>query len=379
MSLTQSQLNSAEFDSFLSEPGQSKYETVHLQAQTLLNQKNGEIENLRNQIEEAEQELANLKTELESRAFNLTNTKKEGESVDEEFNDEDFDDDAYEQLQNSNREELKNVKQQYEDEIKALKIHFARALKDSERWSEQHSETVYIEKKAELDEITHRLETLRSSQMEESFSQTQSKVKNQIDARSKSYQNNSRIDSLNAQLAEIDALSRDEVREVRSKIDECLFSVEMREREHKNEIEKYDREIETNERLFKEQYQTLQKEFETEKGRLNTQLNAISAKIHDLNRALKKLQKHHENQIQIAEQDINKMKSSITAAQERENSTITETKNQTTQLKALQRDYRNSEQELEMLNNEIAAIQNENMQLRHELEKFDRSPIRGRF
>ncbi|OHS94693.1 hypothetical protein TRFO_39137 [Tritrichomonas foetus] len=365
---------------------QSRCESIHAEAQEILKQKNQEIENLKLQIDEAEKQLEGLKASLEEKANNLTLTITNGKPTSGVLDHDDLNeinaifehcevdvDIDFEELQRLNKEELHDVRAQYDDEIQMLKIHFSRALKDIEKWSEKHAETVYLEKKAELNNLSQKLETLRSTQIDEYFSQTQAKTQNLYNIKSRASECSNRMKELNRQLADISALSRDEVREVRAKIDECILAVEIREREHQNEVEKYQSEIEQSDAFFKEQTKTMENEFLSEKACLQQRLNTAVTKTKDLHHALKQLAKHHEAQLQTAENDLKKMKESISISQERENSTLSETKSQSSQLQAFQRELKNNQQELDMICNELRAVQDENMQLRLEIDKMDQA------
>lgn len=349
------------------ESSQSEIERIHSEATIVLTQKSQQMEQYINAIEEAEKELAQVSAQLEAKTklFSLE---------DVQVSDSDDEDDIHgteiEQLRIEQQEEIQLIKAKNEEEIQTLQLNFTKALKEAERWADEHADSIYHEKKAELDTLTAQLEELKASANEEAFNKTQTRQKLYHQSKSLSQQNSQRIQELDTQLSELSAITREELRDVKTKIDECFVAVEIREREHKYEIEKYENEVKNREQKYNLHLQALTDQFNNEKQRLEAQLVAANSKKENLDRVLKQLEKHHENQVQTAVSDLERMKSSIVQVQTREEQSFTQSKSQLTQTQAVQREAKQTEQEVILINQEILELQSQNRSLQAELKRL---------
>ena len=220
-----------------------------MEAQSVLSQKSQVIDQYNAQIEEAEKELAQLKADYEAKSILLQQLESEENSdIDQQ---EDLNDESeIDRLKLDHEAEILEIKARHEDEIQTLQLNFTKALKEAESWAEQHADTILLGKKAELEALTQELELMKTTFNEDAFSRTQSRTRLYQQSKTQSMQNAQRISELDSQLSELSAITREELREVRGKIDECFVSVDIREREHKNEIEKYEKEIKNRETRF---------------------------------------------------------------------------------------------------------------------------------
>jgi ElaB/YqjD/DUF883 family membrane-anchored ribosome-binding protein len=174
-----------------------------------------------------------------------------------------------------------------------------------------------------------------------------------------------KVKILQNQLSSLSSLSREEMRDVRSKIDECLAAVDLRAREHENEIEKYKREIAERQAQYNKHLEVLAVQFRTEKQRLEQQLAAVLARGQNMQKILKQISHHHNTQLKMALQDNEKMKSVIYEARARETvSTIPKEESQPSAFET-----RRIEQEIAMVNSEITELEQENKNLHNELKK----------
>lgn len=347
---------------------QSEIERIHSEATMILAQKSQQMEQYINAIEEAEKELAQVKAQLEAKTklFPLD----EVDISDDESEDDDIKGAEIERLKLEQNEEIQEIKARNEEEIQTLQLNFTKALKEAERWADEHADSIYHEKKAELDSLTAQFEELKAAASEEAFNKRQSRTKLYNQSRTLSQQNSQRIAELTTQISELSAISREETRDVRTKIEECFVAVDIREREHKYEIEKYENEIKNREQKYNLHLKALAEQFNNEKQRLEAQLAAAASKKENLDRVFKQLEKHHENQIQTAMNDIERMKSSIVQVQTREEQSFSQTKSQFSQTQAVQREYKQTEQEVNLINQEITELQEQNKSLQMELKRL---------
>jgi chromosome segregation ATPase len=203
------------------------------------------------------------------------------------------------------------------------------------------------------------------------LAQTQSRTKLFQQSKNASAQNATRIAQLETQLSELSSITREELRDVRAKIEECLSAVDLRELEHRNEIEKYEREITQREEQYNTHLQVIAQQFQNEKQRLEQQLVAANSKGENLRRVLAQLQKHHEMQIETTRRDNEHMKETIYQAKTRDEKLAVDTKSYVSQIQSTQHACRQIEQELELVNGEITEIQQENRELQAELQRLE--------
>jgi hypothetical protein len=354
-----------------SENAQSQIERLNIEAETILAQKNEELAGYQRAIEEAEKTLVKLKAELEAKAALFSAEIKADHS--DESDDESDDLTDLEKLKADQEAEIQQLTAKHEEEIATMRSRYTASLKEAEQWAEAHAENIYLERVAELENLKKELESLRSQANEAAFAQTQSRTKLFQQSKNASLQNAQRIQQLESQLSELSSITREELRDVRAKIDECLSAVDLRELEHRNEIQKYEAEIAQREEQYNAHLQVLAQQFQNEKQRLEQQLAAANSKGENLRRVLAQLQKHHEMQIETTRRDNERMKATIYQAKTREDQLFVDTKGYVSQIQSTQHACRQIEQEIQIVNSEIEELQAENQELQAELQNLDAS------
>jgi chromosome segregation ATPase len=250
---------------------------------------------------------------------------------------------------------------------------YTATLKNAEQRADDHADTLYTEKTAELEKLHRELAQLREQTQETAFTQTQTRTRAQQQSKAVSLENHKRIQQLEDQLLELGASRREELREVRAKVEECLSAVDVRERDHRIEIERYQRELAEREQQYTAHWDILREQFESEKARLEQQLEVATTKDRNLRKILAQLQKHHEMQMETTRRDNERMKAAIYQAKSRDDDNVADTKSYVAQLQAKQQQCRQIKKEIAMVNSEIAELAQENKELQAELYRLDPS------
>ena len=349
---------------------QSKIEKLNSEAQAILTQKADVIAELETAIEDAEKQLVKLRAEYEARAT----TAEIDEEDDAKAKDEDLID--LEKLKQEHDQEIRDRTEKQEEEVASMKLKFTRALKDAEAWAEEHAENVYAERSAQLDVLKQELSKIKDEVSEEQLQQSQTRTRLFNQSKTRAMQSAQRIQFLQTQLSELSTVTREELRDVRAKIDECLASVELREREHRAEIEKYEKEIASREERYNTHLECLTQQFNNERQRLNQQYEAAVEKCDNLQRILSQLERHHESRLQATLQDNERMKSTIYQAKSREDESFTDTRSYISQIQSTQHEVRQVQKDLALVNQEIADLQSENHQLQEELKRLQTGAMR---
>jgi ElaB/YqjD/DUF883 family membrane-anchored ribosome-binding protein len=267
--------------------------------------------------------------------------------------------------------ELKDLTDKHEEEIASLRSQYTATLKDAEQWAEDHAQNAFLEKVAELENLKKELKVFRDETDQAAFAQTESRTRALMQSRNTAIRNRRRIHELEDELAELGSLAREELREVRSKVDECLNALELRDREHQSEIQKYEREIADRDAHHSAHLQTLAKQFQDEKQRLGRQLAAATAKGESLRKVLSQLRKHHEVQVETTRRDHERMKSTILRAKTQDEQSSLDAKSFVSQTQTGQISCRRVEQDIALVNDEITELQEENRDLEIELQRPD--------
>jgi chromosome segregation ATPase len=355
-----------------SDSGRSKIETLNIEAETVLSRKNQEIQGYQDAIEEAEQLLAKLKSELESKAALFSAEVNDGGS-DDSGEEEGLD---LDKLKSELDAELNGLTAKHQEEVASLSSQYTATLKDAEQWAEEHAESAYLEKVAELEGLKKELKAFREQTDETAFAQAESRTRALMQSKNTAIENRRRIQELEDQLAELGATAREELRVVRAKVDECLTAVELRDREHQSEIQKYEREATDRDEQYNAHLQVLAEQFQSERQRVERQLAAAMAKGDNVRKVLAQLHRHHEVQIETTRRDNERMKSTILQSKTRDEQLSVNTKSFVSRAQTTQNSCRRVEQDIALVNDEIKELQEENRELEMELRRLDPATAR---
>ena len=350
----------------------SELERLHAEADQILTQKAEEITKLNKSIEDAEKQLISIKSAV---ALKI----KENE---ENKNDEDgyIDRDALTQeilnLKAQQDAEIQQLQSEHEFKLREMSDSFQKSIKSAEFWAEQHADSIAADKMNQLNELQQSLSELKASTNENLLSISRAKYSSIQQSKKTSYINQQRIKVLENQISELTAITREEARDIKNKIEECLTSIELRGREHEAEIKRYEKEIVERENKYNEHIQKLLEQYEVENKRMQSAIQSATAQTDYLPRVLKQMEKQNEHHIQTSLKDFEKIKSTLYQTQNRDEREQTETKQTVTQVQLIQRNRRRVEQEIAQVENEINELNAENDQLRQELARLDRAVYR---
>lgn len=350
----------------------SELEKLHAEADALLSQKAEEIVQLNKMIEEAEQKLILIQTELAKEIKEKQPSKIEDENaIDRELLTQQIQD-----LQLQHEAEIQNLQSQHESRLKEMNDTFQKSVRSAELWAQTHADSIAADKKSQLTELQNSLKILQSSTNENLVSISKNRHSNIQQSKRASYLNQQRIKLLETQISEITAVTREEARDIKTKIEECLTSIELRGREHENEISEYQREIEDREAKYAEHIQNVLEQYAIENKQMESAIACASSQADSLPRLLKQMEKQNDSHYQTSMKDLEKVKSTLYQSQTREEKEQTETRNSVTQVQIIQKNQRKVEQEMAQLDAEINELNTENEQLRIELNRLDQAVYR---
>lgn len=350
----------------------SQLEKLHAEADALLSQKAEEIVQLNKVIEEAEQKLILIQAQLAKQMKENENIKNENENmIDRELLAQQIQD-----LQARHDAELQSLQSQHESRLKEMNDTFQKSVQSAELWAQTHADSIAADKASKLLEMQKSLETLQSSTNENLISISKNRQTNIHQSKKASYLNQQRIKVLENQISEITAITREEARDIKTKIEECLTTIELRGKEHENEISRYQREIEEREAKYADHIQNMLEQYAIENKRMESAIQCANSQAESLPKLLKQMEKQNDSHYQTSMKDLEKVKSALYQTQTREEKEQVETRNSVTQVQLIQKNQRKIQQEIDQLEIEINELNTENEQLRIELMRLDKSVYR---
>lgn len=363
-------MKTRDFSSKTDKFAQSKLEKLHEEAEIALTEKRNEIQDLNDKIDFAEQQFTQLKADLKVKMFQMQELEANAE---EEDQNEEEDMTEFIKLKQSHEEKMQKLITDHEDEIKTLQNEFTRKLKAAEEWNKQHAETLRMNKQTKIDELKDEINAIKERQNMAIYTQTKKRNKMLEESKIANAENAQKIQVLENQISEVQAMSREELRDIRAKIEECLATVELRQKEHENELKRYEKEIEDRNETYKLHISALKDQLNNEQERLNQEINAVDNKISAMEKILAQLENHHQKQVEATTQGIEKMKLTISNLKTRGDQTIETIRTTTAQTTTSTREMKQLQEEIKLLDKEIIEIQNENADLKAELAHIQQS------
>jgi len=334
----------------------------------MLEGKAKEITQLNEAIQSAEAELSQLQNDLMKEAQASEQFQQLQPSPHDDVNT-----DLLDELRARHQAEIERAEERHQREVDKLQRDIERSIQASESWCESHAEMVMLTKTAQLESLRRQLEEAKLASNRGSLSATQSRAKLFQQSKNATIMNSQRRQFLEAQIGEIAAVTRDELRDIKAKIDECLAAVDIREQDHCTEIARYELEVSEREQQYAAHLETAAQQFASEKQRLEKEVSAASAKAENMQRILKQLERQNDKQLQGILREIEKMKSMIYQSRSRDVDRENETRNYVATVNQLQRDCAQTEQELTLVETEMKELSEENRDLKMELQKLDRA------
>jgi len=340
-------------------------EDLHNESNAILSQKQAEIEELRESIHNAEEELRTLVlsvNQVETLFMNLEDkAKKSREILDHNDNDSFL----------HENEEIAQIKLKNDEEYNTLKAQFAKSLEDSGKWIEKHLEIVKMEKKIQLEEAQKELIHMKSLTNETKLISSSKKSMFSQDAKSVSIMNSQRAQFLETQLSELSSIMREEMREIRSKIDECLSSIDIRQLEYQNEYARYEKEIQEREGKYQAHLQSLVDTYEEEKKKYGVLITAAQSKAEGMEKMIKQLEKKNNYQTNVTMKDFEKLKSTIYSTRINNESMKNERQTGIKEYHDTEKECYEMEYEIKIIQNEIDELSDENLKMKNKIAEIE--------
>lgn len=353
---------------FVGSQDQTALQQLHEQAKELLEQKNNEIDSLNNELDKAEKKLVDVKNQLQT----IINTPKmkDDHIAEDELPPEMLDE--IENLKAKQEQEIQKIQQENEEEVNALEKCYDKQLKEAESWAEQHADQIVIEKRTELQNLQRELDSLKAKLADGEFTSTKTKFDLLAESKAVTMTNEQKIQYLENQLGELTSLAREELKEIRTKINETVSAYNIRQKEHQNEIAHYENEIKVRSASYDMHIEALTQQFESEKAKYTTAIETSDKKYSALQRVLKQIDKQHEKQLSVAIHDNEKMKTTIYSIKTRDAAKMESTMTEITHSHVLEQQCQQVQNDITIIEQDIKELLSENKDLEGTLAKFER-------
>ncbi|OHS92766.1 hypothetical protein TRFO_12322 [Tritrichomonas foetus] len=320
------------------------YAATVSEAETILKQ-------LQKEVEEKREELAALKSSEENSNYENHELIKELIELDEKH-----------------QKEIEKMQLKHKQEVESLHADFAQTLQEAEQWANKHSEVALQEKINELNELKEQAQTFKLQLNELTYTQTRSRTAKIVDEVQR--KSSDQITQLEAQISELTAITREEMRDARAKIDECVAAVEIRRENHAAELRRLENEANQRSERYAAHIQALKEQFDLEKATLQQSIDSINARSENTENIINQLGKHHEAQLFAVNNDIDTMRKSLSSPKTKTRNSLDAVRNSLRESKRLAVECNNIDEEIKMIDNEIFQLEDENKDLRKELKRL---------
>ena len=344
----------------------SSLEEMNAEGQETIAKKDAELRAYTQTVAEAERILAQLNRQIEQKTAELAAIQARDDEQDAE---QLHIQRELAELDEKHNAEIAALRAKHEKEMATLRSDFEQTLREAEEWANHHSEIALQDKMRELTRLKEEAQEAKRQLNEVMFVKNRTREARAIDSHQKD--NADQIAKLEEQISELTALTREEMRDARAKIDECVAAVELRRQGNAAELKRLDDEARDRKERYDAHINALREEYELERSTIEQQIAAANARAENTERIIQRLEQHHEAQLTEVLGDIETMRRSCASPsaqslqyQERMRATIRESQR-------LSEEFRNIEQESVMIDREINELESENRELKHELARLN--------
>jgi len=346
----------------------SSLEDMNIEAQQVLEQKRKELESYQSTVAQAEKILSDLKQQI------IDKTEELKKLSSEEYTEIDDTEQVHAEheiniLEQKHSEEIQLLKSKHEEEMHSLKLDFQQTLQEAENWASQHSSIALQEKLDELEALRKEADSTKRQLDEQTFITLKTPEMKESDEDLK--KSASEIAALENQISEITAITREELRDSRAKIEECIVAIDLRKQAHETELKKLDDEILQRRESYETHILTLKEQFELEKQTAEQMISAANERSESTERIIKQLEKHHESQLEEVLGDIETMRRSTGGNSSRPRASNEEMKSLIRESYRIQEEIRALDDETRIVDQEIFELDHENKELKEELRRLE--------
>ena len=355
----------------------SQRERLQAQGAALIQERRQKIDQLNQQIDEAEKELAKIRGLSALKYQELQEMIRAKREENEKNLEEESDNEQLSQEQNEineilakNAKEIADSRQVFNEEIKSLKEQYQEKTKAAEDWANEHVEALVHQKEIALNQLEQELQCAindrNTSKMKNS--KTYGNIQDQLDKASA--QNENRAKYLQEEISKIGQSTREEVRDVKNKINETIATIQITEIEQETALKKYEKEIADRQKVYDDCLNSLNAQFSAEKKHIEKSMEIAVAQAQSAVSVQKKLEKFHEKQLQTTRLDTERLRTALTVTKTKDNSSLQITQEVATKVQEVRRQCDEVERDDMLICDEIKELAEENEDLEAEYNRL---------
>lgn len=340
-------------------------EEVNAEAKEKLAQKQAELDSYAETVAKAEKILTQLQEQLKAKEEELAALTAPDQA--DELEQEEIQK-RLSELETKHKEEIQQMKAKHEDEMASLRADFEQMLQESENWANQHSQIALQEKMNELNVLKEEAMEAKRQLNEATLVKQKSKTQTMIDEAQRS--NAEQIAQLEEQISELTAITREELRDARAKIDECVAAVELRRQTHAAEVQRLEDEATQRTERYNALIQALKEQYSLERSTIEQQISAANARAENTEKIIKQLEQHHETQLSEVLADIDTMRRSLSASSRKPSEHSNLMRSTVRESQKIAENIRALDEEAKMIDREISELEDENRETKHEITQL---------
>ncbi|KAK8838165.1 hypothetical protein M9Y10_035581 [Tritrichomonas musculus] len=349
----------------------TELEEMNKEADMMLKQKEKELKSYMDAVNEAEKILRQLQDIVAKKTAELASITKPDENAE---SDRFAVEEEIEKLEAEHQKEMQRLQDQHMEEMMALKADFQNTLNEAENWSNRHAEIALQEKMNELERLKQEAIDAKQQLNETTFLRSRSSSYNNGQNNSKNSSNAlsqktvaDQIAKLEEQLSELTSVTREELRDSRAKIDECVAAIELRRQSQAAEIRRLEDEIKQRQERYANHISAVKEQYQLERQTLEQSIEVTSARGTNTEKIISQLEQHHEAQLNEVLSDIESMRKSIDNSGNKANSNAASVRSVIREIQKLTEEKSAIIEETKMIESEIQELDEENEKLRSEL------------
>ena len=342
------------------QPGISLDE-MNAEGREVLAQKDAELQALLVAVTEAQQTLADLTSQIDAKSAELASiSPSTGSQVDIER--------SLANLDREHRAALEEMRLKHEQEMTLLRSEFERTLRDADQWASEHARAALDQKRWELEQLKVEAQETKRQLDEAMLVRDHAHEARLIDADHKSRADE--VADLEAQLSELAALNREELRDARAKVEECVAAVSLRAQTNAEELARLEDEASARKETYDAHVNALREEYRQARGAVEREIAVVNGRAEGTRRITETLERRHETRLAQVAGDAETLRRTAAAPTAQMEVQRARAREAMREAERLWEECKNMEMETSEIDREIRELRMENEELRREISRF---------
>jgi chromosome segregation ATPase len=343
----------------------SSLDDMNSEGLSLLRQKQKELNEYTDSVAKAEEYLAQLQTIIQAKVAELESIS----GLDDDQRTQQATIDAQlTGLASKHQEQVRQMKAEHEAELNSIHRDFAQTLDESRQWATRHCEIAVQEKLDEAAQLKAAAKEAKRHLNELTFVKNRATASRLIDAAQK--KDADQIARLEEQISELTAVTREEIRDARAKIEECIAAVQLRRTAHARELQRLENEASERNERYQEHLTVLGEQYELERATIEQQIGTAETRAASTEQVIERLEKHHEAQLREVLGDMETVRKSYGLPEKKNRQQADALRQLVKESQDIAEECRTVEEEMRLIDQEVEQLESENRELVRETNRL---------